>query len=96
MSTTSGDPEKSATGSYLIQELLDDADLTSTWTQLLQQLHVLHLESGEPIREKLSFLAQQEVGQQQSSFTQVSLDQTFRTSYRRFGRQVWFGRFHHT
>lgn len=30
--------------SYLIQELLDDADLTSTWTQLLQQLNVLHLQ----------------------------------------------------
>lgn len=38
---------------YLIQELLDDADATSTrtWTELLQQLHIPHLEPREPIRE---------------------------------------------
>lgn len=32
---------------YLIQEPLDDANLTSTRTQLLQQLRVLHLDPGE-------------------------------------------------
>lgn len=70
-------------GSYLIQELLDEADLTPTRTrtQLLQQLHVLHLEPGEPIREE------------ESGFTQVSSDHTLRTSYRRFGCRLWF---HHT
>lgn len=60
---------------YLIQELLDNADLTSTCSQLLQQLTVLHLQPGQPIREGRGLLQVRSPGE---------------SAHLRFGRHVQF------